>query len=282
VFVGLLWFPAAVVIAALAALPFDRFDPAKQPEQQPKRKPRRAETPLSPDVMTENGVSAVVPVRLTPLPAARARPRLRVFSRLCIFSRVVYAELRLMFKGVRWWWFAGMAGLIVAGMFGSLDYVRRFAWPVAWIWPVFIWPSMGSRETFHNTRGMVLSSPFPMRRQLLACWVAGFIVTLICGGSVLVRLILAAEWSALLAWSAAALFIPSMALALGTWTGSRKAFESIYVILWYLGPWNKLYFLDFMSTTDEALASGMPLIILAVAVLLLVGAVVWRRRQLRV
>ena len=38
----------------------------------------------------------------------------------------------------------------------------------------------------------------------------------------------------LLAWFSGALFIPSLALALGVWSKSHKAFEIIHVTAWYL------------------------------------------------
>jgi len=44
----------------------------------------------------------------------------------------------------------------------------------------------------------------------------------------------------LLAWISAALFIPSLPLALGVWSNNHKLFEVLYVTMWYLGPMNKL------------------------------------------
>ncbi len=38
---------------------------------------------------------------------------------------------------------------------------------------------------------------------------------------------------------------------MGSWTGSSKAFEVIYMILWYLGPMNHFSVLDFIGTTDS-------------------------------
>ena len=64
------------------------------------------------------------------------------------------------------------------------------------------------------------------------------------------------------------------------WSGTNKAFEGIYVILWYLGPWNKIFYLDFMSTTDAAMAAEMPLYYAVLTLALLLLSVVGRRRQL--
>jgi hypothetical protein len=83
---------------------------------------------------------------------------------------------------------------------------------------------LGTRETQHRTEGLIFTNPHPIRRQLPATWLSGLAVALLTGSGVALRLALSGEWSALLAWTVGALFIPALALALGVWTGSGKAF----------------------------------------------------------
>ena len=87
------------------------------------------------------------------------------------------------------------------------------------------------------------------------------------------------QWSWLLAWGVGAMFIPS--LALGVLSGSNKTFEGLYLIVWYLGPWNKIYYLDFMGTTETAQALHMPFYYLVITLILLMAALARRRQQLR-
>ncbi|MEA3397613.1 MAG: hypothetical protein U9R05_09155 [Chloroflexota bacterium] len=79
----------------------------------------------------------------------------------------------------------------------------------------------------------------------------------------------------------AALFIPTLALTLGIWSGSRKFFEVLYVVWWYIGPVSGLAALDFMGLSSEAMARGLPLVYLGGTVLLLGLAAVGRVRQIR-
>jgi MYXO-CTERM domain-containing protein len=92
---------------------------------------------------------------------------------------------------------------------------------------------------------------------------------------------LARDFASLGAWGAGALFIPALALASGVWTGGRKMFEILYLVLWYGGPMNKTPELDFMGVTAAGAASQTPMIFLGVALALLVLAAVGRTRQLR-
>jgi len=183
-------------------------------------------------------------------------------------------------KGQRWWWYAVALGLVVASLFSPLEVSRQWLLPAAWIWPFLVWSPLGNREARHRTGQMVFSAPFPLRGQLPAAWVAGLMVAVATGSGVALRLLLAGQWGALLAWAVGAAFVPALALALGVWSGSSKMFEVVYFLLWYAGPMNQLPALDYLGATDEAVATGMPLIYLALALLLLGLAFAGRQRQI--
>jgi hypothetical protein len=267
----LVWFAVAFAAASVAALFFDRFDPATG--QPPSRAGGAVVPAASGDPAGPPPMAAAATARLTPLPVDR---RVNGAGKFC---RVVISELRLMLHGVRWWWYTVTGGLILGGLLAPPDTGRLMLLPLAWAWPLLMWSPMGNRGARHNTQGMTFAAPLPIRRQLTACWTAGFVIALIAGSGVALRLMFAAQWSALLAWGVAALFIPSLALALGVWTGSSKTFEAIYLILWYLGPWNKIFYLDFAGTTGAAIEMGMPLYYFAITIVLLAAALVGRRRQ---
>jgi hypothetical protein len=122
----------------------------------------------------------------------------------------------------------------------------------AWLWPILIWSPMGSRESRHATQSLVFSSPRALQRQLPALWTAGVLVALLTGGGVAIRLALSAVWPALAAWGIAALFIPSLALALGIWSGSSKFFEGLYTVWWYMGPLHRTPGMDFIGVTPQS------------------------------
>jgi hypothetical protein len=158
---------------------------------------------------------------------------------------------------------------------------RRDLLPAAWVWPLLIWSAMGVREVRHRTAEFIISAPHSLGFQLPAIWLAGVILTLFAGGGAAVRLISAGDWAELLAWTAGALFIPSLALTLGVWSGSSKLYEVVYMTIWYLGPMSNLSALDFMGAHSEAVSAGMPLYYLCLTILLLGLSVVGRRRQLQ-
>jgi hypothetical protein len=199
-----------------------------------------------------------------------------------------------MLKGRRWWWYVVALGLILVALYLPTAEARQIVLPFAFVWPLLIWSQLGNREAQHRTEQLVFSAAFPLRRQFVATWTAGFILTLIAGSGVIVRLVLASRWDAIAAVVVAAAFIPTAALALGIWSGGSKLFEVLYLFLWTLGPMNQmaaalgfplvtdqLMAFDYIGSSDAAVSAGVPLYYAGLTILLGVLALVGRKRQLQ-
>jgi hypothetical protein len=256
------WVGLAVLVTLLAALFFDRFDPSRA-------KPGRVKSSASLPTPEPVSVSRALPaVRLTPLNRTLSR-----FS----FLHVLLAELKLLLKGQQWWWYAGAAGLIVAGLASPVELTRQYILPFAWVWHILLLSPIGNREARDNVRQLAFSSAAPLWRQLPAQWIAGFIVTLIMGSGAALKFLLNGHPAGLAAFLSGALFIPSLALALGVWSGTSKPFEVVYVTLWYLGPLNNTPGLDFIGAQTD----GRPGLYIPLSLGLLAFAFLGRARQLR-
>ena len=203
-----------------------------------------------------------------------ARPSIRIKNSFLV---LVTAEFRLQIRGRSWWWYAVAAALFFACLFSPIDASRSGVILAAWIWPILLWSEMGTREARFSTTSLIYSARNAFPGQLLASWAAGFLVALLTGGGLGLRLLAAGDFPGLLAWLAAALFIPSLALALGVFTGGRKAFEALYTAWWYLGPLHHLPGIDFMATTP---ASSSPLGYFVASAVLVASACAWRRTRL--
>jgi hypothetical protein len=252
----------AVLVTLTGSLFFDRFDPSR-------RKPRRRKGVDSVD--TEEPVSVS-----EPLPAVQLTPLNRTANQFR-FPRVLLAELKLMLKGQYWWWYLGALGLIIAGLVNPVEVTRQYLLPLAWIWPILLVSSIGNREARFNMQQIAFSSASPLWRQLPAQWLAGFIVILVMGSGAAVKFLVSGNLAGLLAFLSGALFIPSLALALGVWSGSSKPFEIVYVSLWYLGPLNKVPGLDFIGAQTD----GRPEFFIPLSLALIAFAFFGRTRQLR-
>jgi hypothetical protein len=266
----LVWFGAALAIAFFAALLFDRFDPARG-----RMRGGVSEATPSEDNAEAEKIALHVPAhaaRLTPLTAAPASFR---------FGAMLVAEVRLMLKGQKWWWYVVALGFIVASAAVPSAEGRGLVLACAWIWPVLLWSSMGVREFRDQTSQLLFSAPHPIARQLPAVWLAGVILALLTGSGFALRLLLGGNMRGLLAWLIGALFIPTLALALGVWSGSSKLFEIVYTLLWYVGPMHAISQLDFMGSAPGTAMTRAPLVYLLLTIGMVAVALAGRKRQLQ-
>lgn len=252
----------AVLVIVSAALFFDRFDPSRS-----KPKPVKLGT-TKPDRSNATTARAIANVQLTPLNKAANR-----FG----FFHVFIAEIRLLLKGQRWWWYAVMAGIIIACLAVPSADVRAYALPIAWVWPILLWSAIGNREIHNNVQQMTFSSASPLLRQLPAQWLAGWVVTLMVSIGAVIRLTVMGDTAGLLALLSGTIFIPSLAIALGVWSRTSKLFEVLYMIIWYLGPMNKVLELDFIG----AHGNGRLEFFLPFSMALITIAFIGRTRQIR-
>jgi hypothetical protein len=262
-----MWLGVALGIAMLSALFFRRFDPARE-----RRSVRR------------RGFGARLGDRLRSLPLPRVRlGRILTLPALPFppFIRAWAAELRLTLKGLRWWWHLGALGLIIAGLTVPIEQALRPVLALTWVWPVLVWSRLGVREGEHHTGAVIFSVPQPLRRQFPALWLSGVLIAVLAGSGVGLRLLLAGQWAHLLGWAVAGLFIPTLALASGVWSGTSRAFEGLYVAWWYIGPLQGTPGLDFMSLSQRALDAGLPLRYLGATIALIAVALLGRWRQVR-
>jgi len=262
-----LWVGIALLVALLAAALFDRFDAT------------RGKAIPDAETQTSEAVTEAVRANLVS-PSATLTPLARIPSHFR-FGAMLQAELRLMLKGQKWWWYAVAAGLLVGSAAAPSPGARGMVLAVAWIWPVLLWSAMGVRESRDQTNQLLFSAPHPIARQLPAVWLAGVILALLTGSGFAVRLLLGGNGRGLLAWLIGAVFIPTFALSLGVWSGSGKLFEILYTLLWYVGPMHAISPLDFMAAAPATPATIYPLIYLALAAALAFIAVAGRKHQLQ-
>lgn len=250
-------------LVLLGALFFDRFDLSLG-------RPRTKSKPASdsPELASVIHEQSAPLIQLSPLASSQSRSR---------FRSLYLAELRFLLKGQTWWWYLLALGLILASFSAPFDSIRSSVLPAALILPTLVWSGLGCRETIYFTQQLVFSAPRPLQNQLPTEWLAGFTVSALMGVGIAMRFLIAGEMSSLLSLFVGLMFIPSLALMLGVWTGSRKAFEVVYVLFWYLGPLNKVLELDYLGihTADSWQ------IYFVLSIVLSVLAVIGRKRQLQ-
>jgi hypothetical protein len=262
----------SIMLVFFAALFFDRFDPSRS---KPRSVRIKRAASASASVLFDQTQDKPAPTSQA-LSAVHLTPLNKTANRFSFFN-VLMAEVKLLLKGQRWWWYIVMAGIIIACLFVPSVAVREFALPIAWVWPILLWSAIGNREIHNNVQQMTFSSASPLLRQLPAQWLAGFIVTLLVSIGAIIRLTVDGDSVGLLALFSGAFFIPSLALASGVWSGTSKPFEIVYMLIWYLGPLNKITELDYIGSYGN----GRPEFFIPLSIVLIIIALIGRTRQIR-
>jgi hypothetical protein len=288
----LAWCGVAIVLVLLAAAVFDRFDSARWFGRAQRKAALTATSgAFANGVATENGTTATGVVAAAPsdffarpasakiAPAQRAA--LAAGDRSSAFARLFVAELKLAIQGLHWWWYVVAAGLLIAQVTAPLAVARQQLLGTSWLWLVLVWSAMGARETRFGTRALLFSSARILPRQLLACWLAGFVLAVLFGSAAGLRILATQGALALLPWIAGAAFLPSLALALGVWSGTSKPFEGILTAMWYIGPINRVSGIDYTGSSNGPEAMHYAVVYLLTATALLVAAAALRSRQIR-
>ncbi len=288
----LAWCGVAVVLVLLAAVVFDRFDPSRWFGRARKVEAQAATGGAFANASAlENGAMAAGVVAVAPsesfarsYSAKMAPAQLTALSaadRTGAFARLFVAELRLATKGLHWWWYAVAAGLLIAQAAAPLATARQQLLGTSWLWLVLVWSAMGARETRFGTQALLFSSARILPRQILACWLAGFALAALFGSVTGLRILATQGVPALLPWIGGAAFLPSLALALGVWSGTPKPFEGILTAMWYIGPMNRVSGIDYTGSSNGPETTHYAVMYLLSAAALLIAASALRYRQIR-
>lgn len=239
----LMWLIVAASVAGVAALVFDRFS---KPVRAAERRPRHA------FAMRWHAALERVATPVTDL----------VFG--SDFGAIVLAELRLLLRGLSFWWYAVAIGLWIFQVAAGARN-QSIAVGLAWIWPILVWSQLGTRERLYETEQFVFPTLYPMRRQFSAQWIAGILLALVLAGGSLVHWAAAGNLGGVEGVLAGAVFVPTLALACGALSGTTRLFEIVYLVLWYVGPMNRTMF-DFTQASNAAGFTLASLVLLALAI----------------
>lgn len=269
----------ACAVALLPTLWFGRFDPARTARTSGSAAPAKAagDGESAPSAADPFGAAAPEPAPAAAWSTAPGALPQTEPTRAGAFGRLLAGEVRILLQGVSPWWWAVAGVLTVAAFTLPMDTVTGMLLPGVWLWPVLIWSRLGSQQVENGLE--VLLGAYPAaRRRLLAEWAAGLVLTAVTGAAPLVRMLVAGDGPGVACWVGGVLFIPSLALSLGVLSRSHRAFQAIYLPIWYVLV-NHVTALDFMgaSRVDGRPAGPSPVLVVALsaamlAVVFLVGS----------
>jgi len=166
------------------------------------------------------------------------------------FIRIIVGEIRLLVKSKPqlWWLIISLLQIILALVL-PLSISRHILLLIFGIWAALSISSLGNRDLKANTLDIVGTSPISEISRLICSWLSGVLQLLALASGLLIRFLLEGEISLVIQLIVGCLFIASLAITLGRLTGTARAYESIYIFLWYMGPLNGMKAVDYLGNT---------------------------------
>jgi len=164
-----------------------------------------------------------------------------------VFLNVTRQEFLLLSTSKSPYLWLSLCILWLAQCFVSVSLLLSAVLPAVMLLAALVISSLGQREKAHDTQGFLINGPLLMKVQYPSMLAAGVMFLLLITLPSMLRLGLMYEFYAIALLMTGFLCTVSAAILLGTLSGSNKAFEIAFVIVWYMGPISHFTYLDFIG-----------------------------------
>lgn len=152
----------------------------------------------------------------------------------CHYVNHFVFELKLLFKGFPKAVFITVAGLWTYSFFAPPAYVQGYVWVITLIFTMPLFSQIGCREYEYNMAEYFMTIRFSPVKQALYSWLWGVLILLMLSVPVIWKMIWQHEYFHAACYVAFALFIPAVAGFLGEFAKTRRAFETLFLLLCFL------------------------------------------------
>lgn len=205
---------------------------------------------------------------------------LHYLTKYTSFTQLVYLEFKLLLKGRSIYWFLGLLGLNVAQLVVEVSLLTSVILPVAWLWCSLVISQLGQFEKQAGTLELIAYSRQSSMIQSFASYFSAWFLLLGASMGSLIRLVIIDEWMLNFQLFIAISFMVAFALFCGSMFGTKRMFEALFPVLWYMGPLQGALYLDFFGAHNHSSwESGIPLVYAFISIALMLSTLLIKKRQ---
>lgn len=179
------------------------------------------------------------------------------------------SEYRMILKSLPKSCFVVVTVLWIYSIFAPLNYVKNYLWIIMLIFSVTLFSQMGCREYENNLTEYFATIKFSFIRQMAYSYLCGAMTLLILSAPIIIRCFMERNLLNSLCYIAFSIFVPALACFLGEFSKSRRAFETIYLLLCFL-----------MLNMPSFIFQEYMLVIMTLGTIILISVTSIRRLQL--
>ena len=143
-------------------------------------------------------------------------------------------ECRLLLKSLPKGCLAVNAGLWVYSIFAPLQYVQGYLWIIMLICSVALFSQMGCREHENSLTECFVTIKFSLVRQMAYSYLWGVVLLFMLSAPVAIRCFMEQRFLCSFCYIVFSLFVPALACFSGECSRSRRAFETVYLLICFL------------------------------------------------
>lgn len=151
----------------------------------------------------------------------------------CYINHFLF-ELKMLFRGFPKAVFIVIAGLWIYSFFAPPAYVQGYVWVITLVLTMPVFSQIGCREYECNTAEYFMTIRFSLAKQALYSWLWGAFVLLMLSVPVVWKTACQYEYFHAACYVAFSLFVPAAAGFLGEYVKTRRAFETLFLLLCFL------------------------------------------------
>lgn len=150
------------------------------------------------------------------------------------YTSLFVTECKMLYSGLPKLCYILIVGLWVFSIFAPLKYVQSYLWIVMLIFSVVIFSQIGCREYEHNLIEYFITIKYSLVKSLVYSCIGGIISSLVLSIPIITRCLITQDYACSLGYISFSFFIPALACFLGEYTKSKRAFETIYLLICFL------------------------------------------------
>lgn len=178
-------------------------------------------------------------------------------------------ECRLLLKSLPKGCLAVNAGLWIYGFFAPLQYVQGYLWIIMLVCSVTLFSQMGCREHENSLIECFVTIRFSLARQAVYSYLWGVVMLFMISAPVAVRCFMEQKFLCSCCYIVFSLFVPALACFLGECSKSRRAFETVYLLICFL-----------LLNMPSALFQGYVLAVMVIGTVVLMPVTLMKRLHL--
>lgn len=179
---------------------------------------------------------------------------------------LIIANIKANVSGYFWMWYI----IIFFLYFFNIIYSNKILSSVIFLYTLPFWSYNKIMKYNNRIMPITFTTPYYADYHIIAMFLSNTILYTLVGSFLIIKSIIANNYIYIALLVSSAMLIASLSLLINKSTKDAKYFEAFFVIIWYIGPLQNIYPLDFVNFTNVVNCNNLIIMYLGTSLLSLI------------